>query len=181
MLFRAATSIVAATTLATACAPAIGVRGPAPFPGAVVAPAAGPLPVSAGALLDLPRLIQTALALQGTRYQLGGDTPGSGFDCSGFVQYLFAEQGWALPRTVREQFAFGRKIQERDIQAGDLLFFATEAQGATHVGLAVDPGDAPVRSGHPFVHAPGENGSVRVDVLESAYWRPRFLGARRLF
>jgi cell wall-associated NlpC family hydrolase len=126
--------------------------------------------------------VQTALALQGTPYQAGGDSPGTGFDCSGFVHFLFREQGWELPRTVREQFAYGRKIREREIQSGDLLFFATESRGATHVGLAVDPADAPaLRSGHPFIHAPGDNGAVRFDALESAYWKPRFLGARRLF
>jgi peptidoglycan endopeptidase LytE len=181
MLIRPAAWLIAVSALATACAPTVGVRRPAPFPGAVVAPAADPLSGPA-APLDLPRLVQTALALQGTRYQLGGDTPGRGFDCSGFVRYLFNEQGWALPRTVREQFAYGRKIREGDIRAGDLLFFATESRGATHIGIAVDSGHLPnVRSGHPFVHAPGENGVVRVDVLESTYWRARFLGARRIF
>jgi cell wall-associated NlpC family hydrolase len=98
------------------------------------------------------------------------------------VRYLFREQGWELPRTVREQWDYGRKIGERDIQPGDLLFFTTASLGPSHVGIAIDPAQAQVPSpGAAFIHAPGEHGVVRIDLLESAYWRSRFLGARRLF
>jgi cell wall-associated NlpC family hydrolase len=181
MLVRTVLFVIPAAALTAACAPTLGVKSPVPFPGAVAAPAKSPVAVPS-APIDFPRLVQTALALLGTPYQSGGDSPDTGFDCSGFVHFLFREQGWELPRTVREQFAYGRRIRERDIRSGDLLFFATESRGAAHVGIAVDPADAPaVRSGHPFIHAPGDNGAVRIDALESAYWKPRFLGARRLF
>ena len=129
--------------------------------------------------LDIPRLTHTALALRGTPYQLGGEAPATGFDCSGFVRYLFRDQGWELPRTVREQWDYGKNIRVDDIQSGDLLFFQTESRGASHVGIVID---APAeRNGRAFIHAPGENGAVRVDVLDAPYWRSRFLGARRLF
>ncbi len=171
--------VVLAVALSNACAPAIGVSRPAPFPGSIATRPARPDAVSSVAALDLPRLIQSALGLRGTPYQLGGDSPATGFDCSGLVRYLLREQGWELPRTVREQYEYGHKVRERDIQPGDLLFFSTESRGATHVGIVIDHVDA--GTGRAFIHAPGNGGSVRIDVLETPYWRSRFVGARRLF
>jgi cell wall-associated NlpC family hydrolase len=128
------------------------------------------------------RLLQTALAMQGIPYRSGGEDPSTGFDCSGFVRYVFSDQGIDVPRTVREQFGYGRKIGDREIQPGDLLFFSIESSGATHVGIAIDPAYAPVAtSERPFIHAPGENGVVRIETLGATYWRARFVGARRLF
>lgn len=174
--------IIAAAALVSACAPAVRGARPAPFPGAVMPPAVDPLPNATGVPFDIARLLATAISLQGTPYQVGGESPSTGFDCSGLVRYLFREQGWELPRTVREQFAYGSKVDERHIQAGDLLFFATESSGASHVGIAIDAATPPQsRTGRAFIHAPGANGAVRVDVLDTSYWRPRFLGARRLF
>ena len=177
---RAALVIVVAAALAGACAPAVRGARPAPFPGS--ATAASPHSDAAASPIDIPRLIQTAMALQGTPYLVGGESPATGFDCSGLVRYVFRQQGWELPRTAREQFAYGRKVSEREIQAGDLLFFATESSGPSHVAIAIDPATpTEARSGRAFVHAPGANGAVRIDVLETSYWRSRFLGARRLF
>lgn len=173
---------IVASALTTGCASASGVVGPAPFPGAPAVSRSAPVSPAPSSPLDVPRLLQTALALQGTPYLTGGETPSTGFDCSGLVRFLFREQGWELPRTVREQWDYGRKVRERDIQPGDLLFFDTASGGASHVGIAIDPAPAPDgRSGRAFVHAPGANGAVRVDVLETPYWHSRFLGARRLF
>ena len=95
---------------------------------------------------------------------------------------MFSDQGVGVPRTVREQFAYGRRIDDREIRPGDLLFFSTESPGATHVGIAIDA--AHIRAAmpeRPFIHAPGENGVVRIEALDSPYWRSRFVGARRLF
>ena len=69
----------------------------------------------------------------------GGSDP-SGFDCSGLVQYVFARQGIALPRDVRRQFQVGYEIPAADLRPGDLLFFDTEADGASHVAIALDGG-----------------------------------------
>jgi cell wall-associated NlpC family hydrolase len=73
-------------------------------------------------------------------------------------------------------------VDARQIQPGDLLFFATESNGASHVGIAIEAAALPdARSGRAFIHAPGVNGAVRIEMLETNYWRSRFLGARRLF
>jgi len=118
-------------------------------------------------------LIETAVALRGARYQLGGVTP-QGFDCSGFVRYVFALAQVAVPRTVAEQYRTGREIAREDLSAGDLVFFSTTGPGATHVGIVVDP------EGHTFVHAPGTGSVVRVERFDTPYWRNRMLGGRRL-
>jgi cell wall-associated NlpC family hydrolase len=113
----------------------------------------------------------TALSLRGTRYKNGGRDPG-GFDCSGFVWYVFARHGLAVPRTVAEQYEAGGSVAATDLQAGDLVFFATAGSGASHVGIVV--------GGDSFVHAPSSSGVVRVERLGATYWASRFIGARRL-
>jgi cell wall-associated NlpC family hydrolase len=179
MRIRRVFALVPLTLLAPACAAAPGAARPAAFPGAPVISRPAPLPNPPSEPLDVPRLTQAALALRGTPYQPGGEAPATGFDCSGFVRYLFRDQGWELPRTVRQQWDYGRRIRESEIQAGDLLFFQTESRGASHVGIVIDAPSE--RSGRAFIHAPGENGTVRIDVLVTPYWRSRFIGARRLF
>jgi cell wall-associated NlpC family hydrolase len=155
---------------------------PRPFPGAqpaaappatseppariAAAPAAAPALVTPGSLA-----LATALDLRGVRYKSGGSDP-SGFDCSGLVQYVFARQGIALPRDVRRQFQVGYEIPAAAVRPGDLLFFNTEADGASHVAIALD--------GQTFVHAPNSRGVVRVERLSTAYWSQRLLGARRI-
>jgi peptidoglycan endopeptidase LytE len=156
---------------------------PAPFPGAVAPPAVATSTSDAANLAtSVQRLVDTALAMRGVQYRSGGEDPSTGFDCSGLVHYVFSDQGIEVPRTVREQFAYGRKIGDKEIQPGDLLFFSTESRGATHVGIAIDAANAPgVAAGRLFIHAPGESGVVRIETLEMPYWRARFVGARRLF
>jgi cell wall-associated NlpC family hydrolase len=116
-------------------------------------------------------LIATALALQGTPYRNGGADP-SGFDCSGFTQFVFARHGVALPRETRDQFHTGEPVGKRDVVPGDLVFFSTVAPGASHVAIAVD--------GDRFVHAPSSTGVVRIERLSLPYWEGRFVGARRV-
>lgn len=113
----------------------------------------------------------TALSLRGTPYRNGGADP-RGFDCSGFVWYVFAQHGFGMPRTVEEQYSVGGSIQPSEIQAGDLVFFNTTGRGATHVGIAI--------GGDSFVHAPSSRGAVRVERMSSGYWGTRFIGARRI-
>jgi cell wall-associated NlpC family hydrolase len=120
---------------------------------------------------DHDAVVETALNLRGTPYRDGGDGPG-GFDCSGFTQYVFAQHGVALPRGVREQFASGSDIRREDLEPGDLIFFTTIDQGASHVGIAV--------GGDEFVHAPSSSGVVRVEHLSSSYWSARLVGVRRV-
>lgn len=116
-------------------------------------------------------MIERALALRGTPYRNRGADP-TGFDCSGFVQYVFGRSGLALPREVREQFEIGTPVKRNEIRPGDLVFFTTIAPGASHVGLAIDD--------QQFVHAPSSKGVVRVERMDLPYWSGRFLGARRI-
>jgi cell wall-associated NlpC family hydrolase len=111
------------------------------------------------------------LQFQGVPYRSGGSDP-SGFDCSGFVQYVFSRFGTALPREVRDQYHAGRSVDLDDVEPGDLLFFETAGRGASHVGLAI--------GGDEFVHAPSSRGVVRVERYSAPYWASRFVGARRM-
>ena len=149
---------------------------PKPFPGAPTAagePAAAPpriadvSPGSEPATLALA----SALELRGVPYRMGGSDP-SGFDCSGLVQWVFAQNGRALPREVREQYLIGREVEVDDVRPGDLLFFDTGSRPASHVGIALDR--------ESFVHAPSTNGVVRVERYTSNYWSRRYVGARRV-
>jgi len=149
-----------------------GAYAPRPFPGAP-APAEASIRTSPAARAAVgagtAAVLATALDLRGTPYRLGGSDP-SGFDCSGFVQYVLRQHAVDMPRTVAEQFQVGAR--PRDIAPGDLVFFQTEGSKASHVGIAID--------GESFVHAPNSRGVVRVERLDSSYWSARFLGARRV-
>jgi cell wall-associated NlpC family hydrolase len=115
--------------------------------------------------------VGTALSLRGAPYRDGGADP-SGFDCSGFVTYVFAQQGLFVPRTVSEQYALGSAVDRAALEAGDLVFFSTTTRGPSHVGIAISDAE--------FVHAPSSAGVVRVESLAARYWASRFLIARRL-
>lgn len=156
---------------ACASAPPIGAR-PLPFPGSPPQTWADHRSPQIEAVTT--DIVATALALRGARYQLGGSTPQAGFDCSGFVRYVFAQASLDMPRTVAEQFHVGREVARSHVSSGDLVFFSTTGPGATHVGIVVDP-DA-----RTFVHAPGTGANVRVERFDSPYWKRRMLGARRL-
>jgi cell wall-associated NlpC family hydrolase len=149
---------------------------PKPFPGAPTTagePAAAPpgiADVSPGSEA-VTLALASALELRGVPYRMGGSDP-SGFDCSGLVQWVFAQNGRALPREVREQYLIGREVDADDVRPGDLLFFDTGSRPASHVGIALDR--------ESFVHAPSSNGVVRVERYTSNYWSRRYVGARRV-
>src|SRR5687768_4358944 len=144
---------------------AIPAPAPTPAPGAPTAPAGVPAPADGYALSG------TALSLRGAPYRLGGIDP-TGFDCSGFVRYVYQQHGVEVPREVREQFRVGKTIARDRLEPGDLVFFSTVAPGASHVGIVI--------GGDQFVHAPSERGVVRVENLSSQYWANRFVGAKRV-
>jgi cell wall-associated NlpC family hydrolase len=160
--------------LTTGCASTGFVPRPFPTPtgsAALAPPAPVDAPTPAVTAPDPYALVGTALNLRGTPYRNGGSDP-SGFDCSGFTQYVFAQHGIALPRAVEEQFQVGRDVKPADLTSGDLVFFSTVSRGASHVGIAI--------GGDEFVHAPSSTGVVRVEHLSSSYWSQRFLAAKRL-
>lgn len=169
-------TIVVLSAVASACAAHTSPSAfphPAPFPSAGSTASNKPDSASGPALGAPSALIQTALGLEGVPYQWGGDQPSTGFDCSGFVQYVLGQHNILAPRTAAEQFLIGKQVELEQVRAGDLVFFSTVAPGASHVGLAV--------SSEEFVHAPAANGVVRVERVRSSYWLARFVGARRVF
>ena len=165
--------MVAAVALgAGACASTGAVPRPFPTPGAHAAPPPStPAPPPSAPAGTGYAIAGTALSLRGAPYRDGGSDP-HGFDCSGFVQYVFAQNGLRVPRKVGDQYHAGQSVSPGQIQPGDLVFFSTVAPGASHVGIAI--------GGDEFVHAPSERGEVRVEHLSSTYWSPRFIGARRV-
>jgi cell wall-associated NlpC family hydrolase len=156
-------AVVLALLVSTGCAATGATPRPFPSPGSA---AAVPASTTTGTAF-----VATALSLRGVPYRPGGADP-SGFDCSGFVSYVFAQHRVQLPRTVPDQYRMGRPIGARSVAPGDLVFFRTTARGASHVGIAV--------SADEFVHAPTSAGVVRLESLRSRYWLTRFLGARRV-
>jgi cell wall-associated NlpC family hydrolase len=177
-MFRIGTlAVVLTAALSAGCAGTLATPRPFPLPGGTTPPASRPRPPDAGSPVgttgtapDMYTLVGTALALRGTPYRSGGTGP-DGFDCSGFVSYVFGRHGVFVPRTVVEQFEWGRAIGADAIAPGDLVFFDTSG-GPSHVGLDIG-GDA-------FVHAPNSRGEVRVERMSSSYWSSRFIGARRV-
>jgi cell wall-associated NlpC family hydrolase len=169
-----------AHVLSVACASSGAVAPPLPFPSAPAVPSSSPTSdppsLAPTSLPEADVIVQDALAFQGVRYQLGGEDPAGGFDCSGLVRYVFEQHHVDVPRTVAEQYQQGRHVAVADVQAGDLVFFTTTGPGATHVGIALGaagPGE--------FVHAPADGGTVRVEHFDTPYWRSRIVGVRRVF
>jgi cell wall-associated NlpC family hydrolase len=136
------------------------------------APPIPPPPVKAGSgAANGYALSGTALSLRGAPYRDGGGDP-TGFDCSGFVRYVYEQHGVLMPRQVRDQFRIGRNVDRDRLEPGDLVFFSTTAPGASHVGIVI--------GGDQFIHAPSERGVVRVESLSRQYWSARFIGAKRV-
>lgn len=103
-----------------------------------------------------------ALGLVGTAYRYGGNTPDSGFDCSGLIGYVYRNRaGVAPPRTVAQLSSFGQALDAGELRTGDLVLFGA-GRTPTHAGIYVGQGR--------FVHAPSTGGTVRLDFLNSSYW-----------
>ncbi len=127
------------------------------------------LPVLADSILERGK------ALIGTRYRFGGTSERSGFDCSGFIGYLFREEaGMTLPRSTREMINVKAPLVSRNnLKPGDLLFFSTAGRGrVSHAAIYL--GDAQ------FIHSSSRrSGGVRVDSLNDSYWSKTFIEAKR--
>ena len=117
-------------------------------------------------------VVDSARKYLGTPYVWGGTSP-SGFDCSGFVQYVLAENGKSVPRTTQEQFAGGQAVDKSNLQAGDLVFYNWQGgTDATHVGIYEGNGK--------MIHAP-HSGDVVKEVDFNSYGQNAYLGARRYY
>ena len=115
-------------------------------------------------------VIATAKKYIGTPYKFGGTTP-KAFDCSGYLQYVFQENGMTLPRTADEQFKLGKSAKTAELEEGDLVFFETYEKGASHCGIYLGGGK--------FIHASTSKG-VRIDELSSDYWNAHYYGGKHI-
>ncbi|MDD5383881.1 MAG: C40 family peptidase [Gallionella sp.] len=114
-----------------------------------------------------------ALSLADTPYRYGGNSSDNGFDCSGFVQYVYLNTlGIKLPRTSTEMSRAGEPLDAGQLHPGDLVFFNTRQQPFSHVGIYVGE--------ERFVHSPSSGKAIMVASMREKYWRSRYDGARRI-
>lgn len=114
-------------------------------------------------------IVKSAFNFMGTPYIFGGSTP-RGFDCSGFVQYVYRKNGIKTPRMAHHQYYAGTPISKKQLRPGDLVFFETYTKGISHVGIYI--------GNRKFIHA-SSRGYVCVSRLDKPYYRNRYRGAAR--
>lgn len=114
-----------------------------------------------------------AVTLRDIRYRRGGREPSTGFDCSGFVRYVFRHSvDQDLPGDSASQFAaVGSKVDRAHLETGDLVFFRTRGKRVSHVGIYLGEGR--------FIHSPSSGKRVSINRLDETYWARRFVGAKR--
>ena len=118
-------------------------------------------------------VLVNALSLTGIRYQYGGNSPETGFDCSGFVRYVYQEAtNLSLPHSARAISQLGKTIPKNELKPGDLVFFNTMKTAFSHVGIYL--------GNNRFIHSPSSGGGVRVEDMQTSYWAKRFNGAQRI-
>jgi cell wall-associated NlpC family hydrolase len=119
------------------------------------------------------KLTSYARSLIGTPYKYGGHSPNSGFDCSGFVDYVFRRSAHvSLPHNSKKISRYGFPVKSTQLHEGDLVFYDTNNQSYSHVGIYL--------GNNRFIHAPSSGGRVRTENMRKAYWRKHYSGARRI-
>lgn len=136
-----------------------------------------PAPRSTAAVFDptADDVLFRAIGLVGTPYVWGGNTPSSGFDCSGLIKFVYNDAaGIHLPRTTAQMMQMqGKYVARNKLRSGDIVFFSTAGHGrVSHAGIYVGEGR--------FVHAPSSGGTVRLDSVDSKYWNKAYLQAKRV-
>ncbi len=116
------------------------------------------------------QVIKTASTQLGRPYKYGGSSPTTGFDCSGLIQWTFAKHGIFVPRTTKEQAKFGEKVSRRKLQPADILVFRI-GRGSLHTALYTGNGR--------FIHSPSSKKKVRIESMDTEYWKKRLIGMRR--
>lgn len=126
-----------------------------------------------GATTDRDRPLIHALQALGVQYRYGGRSPETGFDCSGLITHVF-ERAWGmlLPPGTEALSRVGTAVKLKELEPGDLVFYNTRNRPYSHVGIYLGDGR--------FLHAPRPGATVRVESVQTPYWRTRFNGARRL-
>ncbi|QWV98286.1 C40 family peptidase [Geomonas nitrogeniifigens] len=135
-------------------------------------PVPAPLPpMRPAAAAEVEQIEETATQYLGTPYRFGGEGA-DGIDCSSFVQQVFHANQIDLPRTAREQINVGSDVPPGELRKGDLVFFQTYAEYPSHVGIYLGDGK--------MIHASSGKGEVTISDMNSDYYRPRYLGAKRI-
>ncbi|MEY3744276.1 MAG: hypothetical protein RLZZ541_1331 [Pseudomonadota bacterium] len=118
-------------------------------------------------------VLVNALSLTGIRYKYGGNSPETGFDCSGFVRYVFKQAtSLTLPHSALAISQIGKTVPKNELQPGDLVFFNTLKATFSHVGIYL--------GNNRFIHSPSKGGQVRVENMQDGYWAKHFNGAQRI-
>lgn len=118
------------------------------------------------------KIVSDAKALIGTPYKWAGNTP-SGFDCSGFMVYVFNKSGLSIPRTTSEQMKTGTAVSKSNLKAGDLVFFNTSGRGVSHAGIYI--------GGSNFIHTSSSRGVMISSINDPYYWGSKYMGAKRVY
>lgn len=119
------------------------------------------------------KLTSYAQSLLGTPYKYGGNSPSTGFDCSGFVDHVFQHTAEVLlPRSSQLISRHGSAIKSSQLREGDLVFYDTNNEAYSHVGIYLGNGR--------FIHAPSSGGKVRIEDMTLDYWKKHYNGARRI-
>lgn len=119
------------------------------------------------------QVVRTAATQIGQRYRLGGESPSTGFDCSGLIYWAYKQHGINIPRVTTSQAKIGQKIGRQGLKAGDILVFKTSnSPNGLHTGLYA--------GGNKFIHAPNSRSRVKLETFEGSWWAKRFMFGRRI-
>ena len=118
-------------------------------------------------------LTSYAYSLIGAPYKFGGHSPKTGFDCSGFIDYVFQHSAnVSLPHNAHQISRYGISVKSSQLREGDLVFYDTNNEVFSHVGIYL--------GNDRFIHAPSSGGSVRTENMREPYWKTHYNGARRI-
>ena len=117
------------------------------------------------------QLSEEAKKYIGIKYRSAGTTT-SGFDCSGYVQYVYKKLGVSLPRTSKSMYSTGTAVKKNSLKSGDLVFFNTSGKGVSHVGIYLGNGK--------FIHSSSSKGVSIASISDPYYWGSRYVGAKRV-
>jgi len=134
---------------------------------------AGPLAnhADASSNVNTKQMVSTVSSVMGTKYVYGGTTT-KGFDCSGFIGYVFNKSGVKLPRTSAAMYATGTSVAKKNLQPGDLVFFNTSGKGVSHAGIYIGNGK--------FAHSSSSKGVSISKLNDPYYWGSKYIGAKRV-
>ncbi|AYC28924.1 C40 family peptidase [Paenisporosarcina cavernae] len=125
----------------------------------------------AASSLNSKQIVTTSSSVLGVKYKRGGTTT-AGFDCSGFIGYVYKSSGVNLPRTSAGMYATGKSVAKKSLQVGDLVFFNTSGKGVSHVGIYIGNGK--------FVHSSSSKGVSIAKLNDPYYWGDKYIGAKRV-